>query len=145
MKKKATRSRFCALLLVTLLMTNFVATHVTAGAVIATQDEILLKYIGVNALSTSLSISSTGETACLGRLDLNSGYEALLTVELKQGNTTIRTWTDYGDGGMDERITVTGSYSAMSGYTYTVTATANIYNSNGDFVESVSKSESMYY
>ena len=97
--------------------------------------EITPRYTGITVLTAGLDISGMGRSVSDGTVHLRSGYTADVTVELKQDGTTIKTWTSSGSS----VISAGGIYYVASGHEYTVTTTATVYDANGKFVESVSK------
>ncbi len=92
------------------------------------------RYTGISMLTSSLNISSSGGASCKGTVTLKSGYTANLTVELQKDGTTIKTWTNSGNG----TLTAGSTYYVPSGHTYVVVTTATVYDSNSNVVESPS-------
>lgn len=99
---------------------------------LATAQTVVPRYIGATDLYSSLDISSTGAARCDGEVDLRSGYTADLTVELQRDGVTIKTWRSSGNGD----VTAGGTYYVESGHDYVVVATATVYNSSGQWIES---------
>lgn len=132
MRKKSIRATVFMLLLVSL----FSASLVSAGAA-----QIGLMYTGVSSLTSGLTISSSGGATCGGRASVRSGYTVDLTVELKQDGSTIKTWSSSGNG----IVSAGGTYYVMSGHSYVVTTTAEVFDSNGNLIEHPDKDSQVTY
>ena len=124
--KKMIRSTIPAFLLLSILMCNISAAQAT---------EVMPLYTGVGAIASGLTISNVGKATCEGTAVLYGGYTADVTVELKRDGTTIKTWTNSGSMG----VTAGGIYYVMSGHTYVVTTTVDVYDSAGDWVATYTK------
>lgn len=94
------------------------------------------RYTGISSCFASLTISNWGKCSCCSFADCNSGYSASLTMELKRGSTTIKTWTTSGSG----MVTLDKTYYVVSGYTYQVVATIEVKDSHGVVVDTIEKS-----
>lgn len=101
------------------------------GALMATVYAVEPRYIGLTRLSSSLTISTTGQAVCTGRAYVRNGYTADVKVELKEDGTTIMTWTNSGSN----TVSAGGTYGVQSGHNYMVTTTATVYGSNGKVIE----------
>lgn len=127
--KRLIRLSIPMFLLVTVLMSSVIVAHAS---------EITPRYVnytGILVLTSGVDVSTTGKATGEGSVKLRDGYTADLVVELKQDGNTIKTWTDSGSG----RVCTGGIYYVASGHEYTVTTTATVYDEDGNFVESVSK------
>ncbi|NBJ16528.1 MAG: hypothetical protein FNP40_13395 [Dehalobacter sp. 4CP] len=88
-------------------------------------------------LNVGLEIDSSGKAACLGKATLYSGTNRVdLTVQLQKFTgsswSAIKTWTSSGVG--MSGTTILQNYYVVSG-TYRVSATAKVYNSSGNLLE----------
>lgn len=120
--KKTFRSVISLLLLLGILGSTLLA---------AQAEGISPRYTGISSLVSSLSISAGGGATCRGHVTLRDGYTADLKVELKQDDSTIRTWTNSGKGTFSAGAT----YYVASGHKYVVTTTATVYDSDGNVIE----------
>ena len=124
--KKLIRSTIPVFLLLCALVGNLL---------VAQASEVMPLYTGITTLASGLTISDAGKATCEGTALLRSGYTADVTVELKRDGTTIKTWTDSGS----MKVTAGGIYYVVSGHTYVVTTTADVYDSDGNWVATYSK------
>lgn len=112
---------------------------ITVGASAASNSQpanIQPRYIGVDAASSNLDISSSGRADIRGRLSVNPGYSASVTVTLyKDAGSFVESWSRSGKG----EIEVRESRYVTSGHDYYVTLSATIYNSSGKVVDTISK------
>lgn len=95
--------------------------------VAAKEPEITPRYTGISLLAASLDISSSGCASCYGYVNTNSGYTAVLTVELQQDGDTIKTWSASGTRDFE----ILKDYWVASGHDYQVIVTATVRNSSG--------------
>lgn len=100
------------------------------------EDEIELYYTGTISVSASINILSSGVAECWGHVGCYPGYTAEADMRLQWLDGTI--WRNYkswsGDGdfvGFDE------SCSVPEGRKYRVKVIADIYDENGNWVETV--------
>lgn len=93
------------------------------------------RYEVIAYISASLNISSSGRASCTASVTLLPGYTVDLTAELQQKDgsrwETIRDWEASGSN----RVSVSGPWYVMSGYSYRLKVTATVYDSNGNFIE----------
>lgn len=90
-------------------------------------------------VSANLSIDSIGVATCSGTMGLNSStsdYKSRLILELQKLDSsgywnTISSWSK--DGGV---MCTNDAYRAVSRGTYRVKATGEVYDSDGNFIES---------
>ena len=120
--KKRIRTTIPAFLLLGAILGNLMAAQAA---------EVMPIYIGIGSIATGLTISDDGKATCNGTVVLRSGYTADVTVELKQDGTTIKTWTASGS----MRVPAGGIYYVASGHLYIVKTTADVYDSEGNWVE----------
>ncbi len=130
--KKFVRSTLSLLLLTGVLMSLFLS---------AQAEEVTPRHIGLFSVTGSLYISSDGKATCKGSARLKSGYTADLTMELARDGDPIKTWTTSGSG----TIKLDKTYYVTSGHEYTLTATATVYDSSGNVVETPSDTSSKSY
>lgn len=100
------------------------------------EEPIIPAYIGTASISAGLQIDD-GTAECYYSINLKSGYKASLTASLQQytgdGWTTIKSWSEPKATYHSE----TKYWAVPSGHTYRVYAQANVYDSNGNYVEYV--------
>lgn len=109
---------------------------VTAFASDEGRDDGATRYTGVSTCYAGLSISGWGKATCSSYVSCNSGYSATLTMELKRGSTTIKTWDTSGSLVVEMEKT----YYVVSGYIYQVVATIEVKDSHGTIVDTIEKS-----
>ena len=93
------------------------------------------KYEVISYITTILRISDSGRADCEATVNVISGYRVELTAELQQKDgskwETIHDWEASGSN----RISVSGPWYVMPGYSYRLKVTATTYDSNDNFVE----------
>lgn len=97
-------------------------------------------YVGLQSASCSLEISS-GKATCTSKIVLYNNYTVSQTIRLQKSSdgkswTTIKTWTSTSKS-------FEGNYYVSSGYKYRATLSANVYNSSGKLVDSVSRTSAI--
>ncbi|WP_305131173.1 hypothetical protein [uncultured Oscillibacter sp.] len=117
---------------VCVLLTVFTVLPV-ANAKAVDETEISPRYTGISKITAGLTINAGGYAHCLGEVRSNNGYSAILTVELQQDGTTIKSWTNSGEG----LCSVDEGYNVAKGHSYQVIVTAEVKNSRGIVVETV--------
>lgn len=99
------------------------------------QEIIEPRYEVISGISTTLAISESGRADSRATVHVPSGYEVDLLAELQQKNgsrwETIHDWEGSGSG----RVSVSGPWYVMPGYSYRLKVTVTVYDSNGNFVE----------
>lgn len=99
------------------------------------QEEVTTRYEIISVITASLNISTSGRADCSASVRVPSGYKVELTAELQQKDgskwETIHDWEASGSN----RISVSGPWYVMPGYSYRLKVTATTYDSNGNFVE----------
>ena len=113
------------------LILGMLLSNITVAQAAAIQP----KYIAIHSLQASLSISEQGQATCQGQLIVVNGYTTYLKVELKRDGITIMTWS----GSKSNSFAISRSHYVTSGHTYSVTATATVYDSNNRIVETQSR------
>ena len=111
-------------------------------------DTITPRYSDIASISANLTLSnaSTGQLKCTGSATSNRATDTVkLTAKLQRYNngiwTTIKTWTANGSG----YALISKYYSVVSGYTYRLQVTTNVYSSSGTYLESATVSSTYYY
>ena len=96
------------------------------------------RYEEIMRFDPALTISSSGYAQCSSEIrTFDSSYEIDLTMSLQRSSNDGRTWStvetwdtsDYGSAALEEGRFV------LSGYSYRVKATAEIYDESGDLIE----------
>ena len=96
------------------------------------------RYEEIMRFDPALTISSSGYAQCSSEIrTFDSSYEIDLTMSLQRSSNDGRTWStvetwdtsDYGSAALEEGRFV------LSGYSYRVKATADIYDESGDLIE----------
>lgn len=99
------------------------------------QEEVTTRYEIISVITASLNISTSGRADCSASVRVPSGYKVELTAELQQKDgskwETIHDWEASGSN----RISVSGPWYVIPGYSYRLKVTATTYDSNGNFVE----------
>mgnify|MGYP001056177724 CR=1 FL=1 len=99
------------------------------------QEEVTTRYEIISVITASLNISTSGRADCSASVRVPSGYKVELTAELQQKDgskwKTIHDWEASGSN----RISVSGPWYVMPGYSYRLKVTATTYDSNDNFVE----------
>ena len=142
MRKHTMKFRRALSLLLTLLLCMSFATPAFAaqGA-----DDVIIspQYSDTAFISASLSLEdrNTGRMRCVGTVVANDTTSRVnLTMTLyrltSSGQVAQGTWTTSGSGG----CTMSKTRCVISGYKYTLVATAQVYNSSGVYQETASAS-----
>ena len=99
------------------------------------QEEVTTRYEIISVITASLNISTSGRADCSASVRVPSGYKVELTAELQQKDgskwETIHDWEASGSN----RISESGPWYVMPGYSYRLKVTATTYDSNDNFVE----------
>ena len=99
------------------------------------QEKVTTRYEIISVITASLNISTSGRADCSASVRVPSGYKVELTAELQQKDgskwETIHDWEASGSN----RISVSGPWYVMPGYSYRLKVTATTYDSNDNFVE----------
>lgn len=112
-------------------MTLFIASVSAAG-----DPMVSPRYVGISTISCDLSISENGYASCEGHSHAYPGYTADVTLELQQDIgywDTIKSWTGSGRSVPFEK-----GYFVAEGYDYRVKITSVVYDSNGNYIETIS-------
>lgn len=130
MKKRITSG----IVILALILT---AVASTASAYAPPTEVAQPQWTRISQLKASLEISSAGRADCSGVIRLrNSSDSAEFTMSLQRSSngtswTTMKTWTDSGKG----TVSMVENWYVLSGYSYRIKTTAEIYNSSGARVE----------
>lgn len=97
------------------------------------------RYKHIAIFSVDISYGSWGIATCTSSVIIDSGYSVTLTLSLQRSSdgTTwenVETWSDEGTGG----AFISEERALYSKYSYRVLATANVYDSAGNLVETES-------
>lgn len=116
----------CSVLLISCLAPNVFALEEKP---FIEQDEI------AGIITASLNISASGRADCTATVHVPSGYRVELLAELQQKDggrwETIHDWEASGS----IRISVSGPWYVVPGYSYRLQVTATTYDSDGNFIE----------
>ena len=108
-------------------------------------DVIQPRWSYLNAVSAHLDINWLGVATCEGRATAKNLVTVKVIVQLQQfsetGWITINSWTSTGT----QTAYASGSYAVYSGYTYLVSVTGYIYDSNGNLIETGNATETFVY
>lgn len=131
--------RWLSVVLALIFTVAFASTALAADREeqIRPEEPIIPAYVGTNSVSAGLQIDD-GTAECYYSINLKSGYKASLTASLQRFNgngwTTIKSWSEPKATYHSE----TKYWAVASDNTYRVYVYANVYDSNGNYVESVS-------
>ena len=120
---KRTRNLLTALLLAVILLG---AVNADAVGIPATDPGVVPYYTVISSLDGTLEISRSGRASCRASVDVSS-----LSYLCKDG-TVIKSWTASGKGS----VSLDKSWYVTSGSDYQVVASATVYNSTGNYVDS---------
>ena len=105
---------------------------------VQSEEEIQPCYIGTFSTSASIAIRSGGIAECWGYVDCYPGYTAKNAVMRLQWLNSEGVWLDYytwyGEG---NSVDFDATKAVPKGRTYRVKVVADIYDSNGNWVEIV--------
>lgn len=99
----------------------------------------------LDAVYANLDINWLGVATCEGGAAANDTVTVKVVVRLQQlkdtGWSTITSWSSTGT----LSATSSGSYAVYSGYTYRVSVTGHVYDSNGTLIETGSATDTFVY
>lgn len=113
----------------------------------AAPEEMKPYYTGVYSIAANLRVVNDflGKSESQAVVIMRSGYSAEVSMTLNQisssGVDELKSWSD----SLDSTGEVKHTYYIPSGYTYTLVVSIDVYDSNGDFVETIATSDSMVY
>ena len=107
------------------------AVSVPVQAYAATEDEIVLQYIGISQISADLYFEN-GAAYCRGTTRAYKGYTVNLVMVLKRSNVEYARWEDTV---VARGIRLEEPCNITHGHVYQVVVTAYVYNSAGKLVE----------
>lgn len=92
------------------------------------------QYIMITLLDAKLDINNSGRATCSTKVTTAapSGYSVTLTCELSKDGTVIKSWTTTGA----RSASLNKSWYVTSGSDYQVIASATVYDSAGNYVDS---------
>ena len=137
---KKTRSRFLSLLLAVILIASVVPVQAVSPNIAP------YRFDNVASCSIALSITNKGLATCTSNIVLRSGVTAEMTVTLYK-STDKKSW-DYvksWDTSGSLALALEKSYYVMSGHYYKAVLSADIYNSSGSLVESITSTSNIRY
>lgn len=130
--KKTTSILVCCVLLVSFLAPNVFALDEQP---FIGQEELEPRYEIISIITATLNISDSGRADCYSSVNVPTGYRVELTAELQQKSggkwNTIHDWEASGTN----RISVSGPWYVVPGYSYRLQVTATTYDSDGNFIE----------
>lgn len=102
------------------------------------------RYTKVIEFSVDLKITSRGYAACMGELQLRDGATANMTVTLLKSSDKS-TWipVDSWSASGSSWLLVDDGCFVMSGYYYATKISADVYGSDGSFIEHVSSTSNI--
>ena len=110
------------------------------------EEEVELYYTGTSSITASLSISSSGEAECWGAVSCYPGYRAYTVMRLqwKDSDGVWMNWENWTDEG--NMVDYYETSQIPHGRTYRVRVVADVWDDEGNWVETVSAiSGSEYY
>lgn len=137
---KKTRSRLLSLLLAVVLIASVVPVQAASSNIAP------YRFDYVNSCSIALVISDNGLATCASTVVLRSGVTAEMTVTLykstdKKSWDYVKSWDTSGSSALG----LEKNYYVMSGYYYKSVLDADIYNSSGSLVESITSTSNIRY
>lgn len=140
------KKRHTLRLLACLLALCICAAPLSALAALPDDTSVSPFYTGIATVTRSLEVSNSGCATCYGKIVVRSGYTADMELALQLSSdgdswSAIKTWTTSGSG----TLTLDKIYFVSSGYYYRVVCSADIYDSDGDFVEGIAESSGSWY
>lgn len=128
MKKIYTRVSALILAVCCMVTMTAMASSTTSGL------EIQPRYIGIDSISPSLVINSTGRADCTAEVKPQKGYSVDFTVELQRDGRGIKSWS--GSVSYPDTSEAGGYYYVTKGHEYQAVITAVVKNSSGTTVSS---------
>ena len=136
--------RIVSLFLAIVLSLSF-AVSATATQVEQTPIMPRYTYIASTVVDINIDESTNITTNDAYFLTYDSEQEVQVVCKLQRYNNskwnTVKTWTASGYG----FASVHKTWAVPSGYTYRTYATFNVYDTNGNVIESISRSDSQYF
>lgn len=117
------------------LLAMLMMCNVTAGAVssLTIEEGIVPYYNVIRTLTADLTINRSGKSTCSASVRTSpSGYSITLTCDLCKDGDVIKSWTASGKG----NASLDKSWYVTSGSDYQVIASATVYDSAGNYVDS---------
>lgn len=132
--------RLFSIMLVAAMLT---AMATTARAVSPLQSNIQPRYVGVSTASANLTISSAGKATVSSRVCASPGYTVNVVVSLERDSgTPVKSWSNSGS----DNVIVDEIYYVSHGHNYYVSASIDVFDKNGNFVDSfTTKSSTVSY
>ncbi len=121
--------RVPAFLFAMLLLCNVYAEAID---VYDSNSDVTPHYEVISLIDSKLEINRTGKATCKAQVHTSSNFSVTLTCDLYKDGTVIKSWTASGKGSafLDK------SWYVTSGSDYQVVASATVYNSTGNYIDS---------
>ena len=127
-----------------IVVTILCAMAVSASAT-TVDNAVQPRWTYLNSVYANLDINWLGVATCEGRATAGDLVTVEVIVRLQQlkdtGWATIKSWTSTGT----LTASASGSYAVYSGYTYRVSVTGYVYDSNGNLVETGTATDTFVY
>lgn len=131
------KARILSIIMLVCVMTSFLSVAATAANYSGATNIVPMSE-GTCTVRPTIDITSLGKATCSCTVNIKSGYTANLQINLCKldGNTwtPIKGWSANNASG---NATYSNSYYVTSGESYRVSVTVSVYNSSGNFVETV--------
>lgn len=104
------------------------------------------RYVNIIGMYAAISVNSSGKALCYSFVETaNTSYTIYLNITLQRYKdgywTAVKTWSGSGTG----EVTLDKARYVTRGYYYRTAASATVYTSGGDFVESQTIYSQNYY
>lgn len=128
------------------LLTVILLFSLALPASAAVKETVQPRYTYINSVYASLSINeSTGVTTCTGSVSAKNTYPVKVAVYLQQDMgtywKTVKSWSASGTWS----VSLTENHAVYDGYTYRVTVTGYVYDSDGNIMESATGTHTVDY
>ena len=127
------------------ILIAFIITLVPSASAATAENTIQPQWDILNSVTADLEINWLGIATCAGRATAGEFVTVKVVVKLQQltdtGWTTLKSWTVTDT----QSAFASGTYAVHRGYTYRVSVTGYIYNSNGTLVETGTATDTFVY
>lgn len=128
-----------------LIVVTILCTMVVPASAATADNTVQPRWSYLDTVYANLDINWLGVATCEGRATAGSLVTVKVIVRLQQlkdtGWATIKSWTSTGT----LTASTSGSYAVYSGYTYRVSVTGYVYDSNGNLVEAGTATDTFVY
>lgn len=128
-----------------LMVTVIVCTMVLPVSATTGDNTVQPRWTYLDSVYAHLDINWLGVASCEGRATAGDFVTVKVVVRLQQlqdtGWATIKSWTATDT----QTVGTSGTYAVYSGYTYRVSVTGYIYDSNGNLVEAGTATDTFVY